>query len=61
MKDGLNDDIFGLMTKRVYDMAGILPRVKVSLNEKDIDIKSFSEYVDMYFDKEEAPQKIFDR
>ncbi len=42
MPNGLDDDIFALMAKRVYDMAGILPRVQVSLNGKDIDIKSFS-------------------
>lgn len=30
--DGLDDDIFSLLTKRVYDMAGLMPRVKVVLN-----------------------------
>lgn len=34
MPNGLDDDIIALMSKRVYDMAGILPKVKVSLNEK---------------------------
>jgi hypothetical protein len=29
---GLDADILSLMRKRVYDMAGILPRVRVSLN-----------------------------
>ena len=61
MKNGLDEDIFALMSKRVHDMAGILPKVKVILNEKEIDIKSFSEYVDMYFDQDSSPQKIFDR
>ena len=49
MPNGLDEDIMALMSKRVYDMAGIMPRVKVSLNDKEIDIKSFSEYVDLYF------------
>ena len=61
MKNGLDDDIFALMVKRVYDMAGILPKVKVSINGNDIDIKSFSEYVDMYFEQDSSPQKIFDK
>jgi DNA topoisomerase-2 len=61
MKNGLDDDIFALMVKRVYDMAGILPKVKVTINGRDIDIKSFSEYVDMYFDQNSLPQKIFDK
>lgn len=34
MPNGLDDDIIALMSKRVYDMAGIIPKVKVSLNEK---------------------------
>ena len=61
MRNGLDDDIIALMSKRVYDMAGIIPKVKVTLNEKEIDIRSFSEYVDMYFDQDSSPQKIFDK
>jgi DNA topoisomerase-2 len=49
MPNKLDEDVISLLNKRVYDMAGILPKVKVSLNNKEIDIKSFSEYVDMYF------------
>ena len=36
-------------------MAGIMPKVKVLLNEKEVEIKSFSEYVDMYFEKDASP------
>jgi DNA topoisomerase-2 len=32
MDSGLDDEIVSLLTKRVYDMAGIMPRIKVSLN-----------------------------
>jgi DNA topoisomerase-2 len=32
MENGLDDEIVSLLTKRVYDMAGIMPRIKVSLN-----------------------------
>lgn len=49
MDGGFDEDIIALMSKRVYDMAGMMPKVKVSLNQKEVDIKSFSEYVDMYF------------
>jgi hypothetical protein len=37
------------MQKRVYDMAGLLASVKVSLNEREVPINSFLKYVDMYF------------
>ncbi len=30
----LDDDIFMLLTKRAYDMAGLMPTVKVILNGK---------------------------
>jgi hypothetical protein len=32
MENGLDDEIVSLMTKRVYDMAGIMPRIKVFIN-----------------------------
>lgn len=30
----LDDDIVSLLSKRVYDMAGLLPKVKTYLNDK---------------------------
>jgi DNA topoisomerase-2 len=32
--DKLDDDIFMLFTKRAYDMAGLMPKVSVTLNGK---------------------------
>lgn len=47
--DKLDDDIVSLMTKRVYDMAGVTPAtVKVKLNDKIIDVKNFEKYTDLY-------------
>ena len=42
------------MRKRVYDMSGLLPCVKVFLNEKQLEINSFMKYVDLYFNSEEV-------
>lgn len=47
--EAFDDDILSLMRKRVYDMAGLLPSVAVSLNERALPINSFLKYVDMYF------------
>jgi DNA topoisomerase-2 len=45
----LDEDIVSLMTKRVYDLAGVSPpRVSVFLNDKKISIPNFSSYVDLY-------------
>jgi len=56
----LTDDIIALMKKRVYDLAGVISTsVKVSLNDKKIPIRGFSNYVDMYLDEE--PIKISEK
>lgn len=41
-------DTVSLLQKRVYDMAGITKKVKVSLNGKLIRLKDFKAYVEMY-------------
>ena len=43
----LDDDIIALMTRRVYDMAGVSKGVKVSFNGKRIPINTFKDYCDM--------------
>ena len=42
-------------------MAGLLPNVKVFLNEKQLEINSFLKYVDMYFTNAEEAVKIRDQ
>ena len=50
----LDNDIVGIMTKRVYDLSGITPAaVRVFLNNKRIEVKDFYSYVDMYLNTEE--------
>jgi hypothetical protein len=47
--DRLDDDIVGLMMKRVYDMAGISDKsLKVYLNDERLPIASFKDYVALY-------------
>lgn len=55
-----DDDIVSLMRKRVYDMAGLLPRVNVHLNGEQLEVNSFLKYVDMYFTNAEEAVKIRD-
>lgn len=50
----LDNDIVSLMVKRVYDLAGCTDKsVKIFLNDSQIPIKNFKEYVDMYLNPEE--------
>ena len=58
--EGLDDDIFSLLTKRVYDMAGLMPKVKVILNGDEIEVNSFLKYVNMYYDPDTQIPKIRD-
>ncbi|ORZ40275.1 DNA topoisomerase [Catenaria anguillulae PL171] len=46
--DRLDEDTVGLLKRRVYDMAGCLPGVNVTLNGEKVDIKDFKAYVGMY-------------
>ena len=48
----LESDLVDIIKKRTYDMAGVLgAKVNVKFNGKDINIKGFSDYVDMYLNK----------
>jgi DNA topoisomerase-2 len=46
----LENDIVSLFEKRAYDIAALTAnkKVKVSLNGKRLEVKNFSNYVDMY-------------
>ncbi len=52
---GLDDEITGLLAKRVYDVAGVLPdSVHVYLNGERIKLKNFEAYMDLYLPKPES-------
>lgn len=47
----LNDDITAVMKKRVYDIAGTNPSLKVFVNGERIPVKSFKDYISLYTDQ----------
>lgn len=55
--DEFEQGISQVFTKRVYDIAGIFPKLKVYLNKKEIKLKSFQDYVSMFLDKPESDHK----
>ncbi|KAI4291354.1 DNA topoisomerase II, partial [Pancytospora philotis] len=67
--DRLDEDIVGLMKKRVYDMCGTLRKVAVYLNGVLLEVGSFKEYVGLYLPRADdaagrpavVHQKINDR
>lgn len=47
--DGLTDDMFALLKKRVYDIAAVTDKtVKVKFNTQPVPIRSFENYVNMF-------------
>ncbi|KAL8851969.1 MAG: hypothetical protein Q9221_003180 [Calogaya cf. arnoldii] len=46
--DGMDDDFEDLVKRRVYDLAGTVKGVKVSLNGDLIKIRNFKKYMEMY-------------
>ena len=53
----LEDDIVALMTKRVYDLAGVTDsKVKVKLNGKVVPVRNFSEYTSLYLKNDETKE-----
>ncbi|GAA6056524.1 DNA topoisomerase 2 [Rhodotorula toruloides] len=48
MHDGFDRDTLALLHKRVWDMAGIVPKVKVYLNGKVLRCKDFKAYVEKF-------------
>ncbi|KAG9295754.1 hypothetical protein G9A89_008982 [Geosiphon pyriformis] len=52
----IDDDLESLLKKRAYDMAGITENVKVYLNDHQIKIKNFKEYVQLYIDSKKPAE-----
>lgn len=52
--DGLSKDMISLFKKRVYDVAAVT-NVKVFLNDEEILIKDFKDYIKMYYEDSEIP------
>lgn len=46
--DGMDDDFEALIKRRVYDMAGTCPGIKVFLNDTRLKVSKFKQYMEMY-------------
>lgn len=57
----LTQDMSGLMKRRVYDTAGTTnENVNVWLNGKHLDIKTFKDYIGMYYNEDSMPEMIYE-
>lgn len=55
--EGLTVDMYNLFQKRLYDISAITPNVKVYLNDKEIAVKNFENYINMFYADGETPSK----
>ena len=46
--ENLTPDIVSLLTRRVYDIAGMHPKIKVYFNDKKIESNNFKKYINLY-------------
>ena len=57
----LSDDMVSLLKRRVYDTAGTTnENVSVWLNKTQLNIKSFKDYIGMYYSDDEIPDLIYE-
>jgi DNA topoisomerase-2 len=51
--DGITPDIFNLLKKRTYDVAGGMPEnIRVSFNNQVIPVRGFKDYINLYIDNQ---------
>jgi len=46
--ENLTPDIVSLLTRRVYDIAGMHPKIKIYFNDKKIESNTFKKYISLY-------------
>ena len=46
--ENLTPDISSLLTRRVYDIAGMHPKIKIYFNDKKIESNTFKKYISLY-------------
>lgn len=47
----LDDDTYAMIVKRVYDIAGCNPHLKLWMDGSRVEVKNFSDYISLYADK----------
>ena len=59
---GLNDDMYNLFKKRVYDIAAVTgKKIKVTFNGEEVPVNTFEKYIDMYIGTKEETPRIYDK
>tara|TARA_Y100000782_G_scaffold3214_1_gene3643 strand:- start:9015 stop:12503 length:3489 start_codon:yes stop_codon:yes gene_type:complete len=58
----MTDDMFSLLTKRTYDIAAVTDKtVTVKFNSKNVPVKTFEQYVNMYIGNKSDTKRIYEK
>lgn len=58
---GMEPDTLAIFEKRAYDVCACTEKMKVSFNDKVLNIKSFEKYVDMYIGSKTDTPRVYER
>lgn len=58
---GMEDDTLAIFEKRAYDVCACTEKMKVYFNDKQLNIKSFEKYVDMYIGNKTETPRVYER
>lgn len=59
---GLNDDMYNLFKKRVYDIAAVTgKKIKVTFNGEEVPVNTFEKYIDMYIGTKDETSRFYDK
>ena len=62
LKDGITDDMYALLQKRVYDISAVTGKgLKVKLNDAVVPIKTFEQYVNMYVGGKSETTRVYEQ
>tara|TARA_B110001452_G_scaffold267310_1_gene276708 strand:- start:709 stop:4164 length:3456 start_codon:yes stop_codon:yes gene_type:complete len=60
--DRFDDDFKTLLLRRIYDIAAVTDKsIKVKYNEKQLEVKSFVNYVDLYIGSKSETERIYEQ
>jgi DNA topoisomerase-2 len=60
--DGLTDDMFNLLKKRVYDIAAVTDKsVKVKFNGEIVPVRTFEQYMNMYIGAKTDTPRVYEQ
>ena len=60
--NGIDEDFKSLMLRRIYDIAAVTNKsIKVKYNSKELEVKNFLNYIDLYIGNKNETERIYEQ